>query len=133
MKYLLDTNICIHFFRGKFGLYDKIKEVGIQNCAISEITLAELIYGAERSENPKKNHELVDRLTKELPILPIFEAIHRYGREKARLRQSGIMISDFDLLIGCTAIEFEMIMVTENIKEFKRIRDIKIENWVKRP
>ena len=72
-------------------MYDKIKEVGIQNCAISEITLAELIYGAERSENPKKNHELVDRLTKELPILPIFEAIHRYGREKARLRQSGII------------------------------------------
>jgi len=43
------------------------------------------------------------------------------------------MISDFDLLIGCTAVEYEMIMVTENVKEFKRIEDIKVENWVKRP
>jgi len=42
MKYLLDTNICIHFFRGKFNLYDKFQEIGIENCAISEITLAEL-------------------------------------------------------------------------------------------
>ncbi len=133
MKYLLDTNICIHFLRGKYGLYDKIEQVGFQNCAISEITLAELIYGAENSEHPQKNHKLVNELTKGLPIIPIFEAIHRYGSEKARLRQSGIMISDFDLLIGCTAVEYEMIMVTENIKEFTRIAEIKIENWVRRP
>ena len=133
MKYLLDTNICIHFLRGKFGLYDKIKQVGFQNCAISEITFAELIYGAENSEYFQKNHKLVEEFSKVLPIMPIFEAIHRYGSEKARLRQSGTMISDFDLLIGCTAVEYEMIMVTENIKEFKRIKGIKIENWVKRP
>ena len=133
MKYLLDTNICIHFLRGKYGLYDKIEQVGLQNWAISEITLAELIYGAENSEYPQKNHKLVNELMKELTIIPIFEAIHRYGREKARLRQSGTMISDFDLLIGCTAVEYEMIMVTENVKEFKRIEDIKIENWVIRP
>ena len=133
MKYLLDTNICIHFLRGKYGLYDKIKQVGFQNCAISEITLAELIYGAENSEYPQKNHKLVNELTKELTIIPIFEAIHRYGSEKARLRQSGTMISDFDLLIGCTAVEYEMIMVTENVNEFRRIEEIKVENWVKRP
>lgn len=53
MKYLFDTNICIHFFRGKFNLIDKIESIGIQKCAISEITLAELVFGAENSENPK--------------------------------------------------------------------------------
>jgi tRNA(fMet)-specific endonuclease VapC len=60
MKYLLDTNICIHFFRGKFNLIDKIESIGLQNCAISEITLAELVFGAENSENPKKNHKIID-------------------------------------------------------------------------
>jgi len=132
MKYLLDTNICIHFFRGKFNLYEKINQVELRNCAISEITLAELVFGAENSDNPKKNHRLIDELTEQITILPIFDAIHLYGREKSRLRKSGTMISDFDLLIGCTAIENQLIMVTENIKEFNRISDIKIENWVKR-
>ena len=55
MKYLLDTNICIHFFRGKFDLIKKLNEIGIENCAISEITLAELVFGAENSSNPKKS------------------------------------------------------------------------------
>ena len=49
MKYLLDSNICIHFFRGTFGILDKLKEVGIENCMISEVTLAELVFGAEKS------------------------------------------------------------------------------------
>lgn len=52
MKYLLDTNICIHFFRGKFGVSDKFEMAKAENCAISEITLAELVYGAENSHNP---------------------------------------------------------------------------------
>lgn len=132
MNYLIDTNICIHFFRGKFNLYDKFQEVGIENCAISEITLAELIFGAENSTNPEKNYRLIDNLTDQMMILPILNAIYVYGKEKARLRSSGIMISDFDLLIGCTALEKDMIMVTENVKEFGRIQDLKIENWIRK-
>lgn len=132
MKYLLDTNVCIHFFRGRFNLIDKIEAVGIRQCAISEITLAELVFGAENSDNPKKNIDIVDRFASQLTILPIFEAISKYGKEKARLRKSGIMISDFDLLIGCTATENQLIMVTENVKEFERINGIRIENWVVR-
>jgi len=132
VKYLLDTNVCIHFFRGRFNLIDKIEAVGIRQCAISEITLAELVFGAENSDNPKKNIDIVDRFASQLTILPIFEAISKYGKEKARLRKSGIMISDFDLLIGCTATENQLIMVTENVKEFERINGIRIENWVVR-
>jgi len=72
MKYLLDTNICIHFFRGKFDLIEKLNEIGIEICAISEITLAELIFGAENSPNPKKNHLLIERFIEQITILPIF-------------------------------------------------------------
>jgi len=132
MKFLLDSNICIHFLRGKYNIIEKLNEVGIDNCAISEITLAELVFGAEKSDNPKKNHKLIEKFIGQLSILPIFDAIQTYGKEKARLQSEGKMISDFDLLIGCISIENDLIMVTENIKEFDRIKGIRIENWVKR-
>ncbi len=132
MEYLLDTNICIHFFRGKFNLIQKLENIGTSNCAISEITLAELVFGAENSSNPAKNHNLIEKFTDQISILPIFDSIYKYGKEKARLRKAGKIISDFDLLIGCTSVEKELIMVTENIDEFKRIFGIKIENWVSR-
>lgn len=132
MKYLLDTNICIHFFRGKFDLLDRFQKVNLDNCAISEITLAELAFGAENSSNPQKNYRLIDQFAEQVKILPIYNAINFYAKEKFRLRKNGEMISDFDLLIGATAIANDLIMVTENLKEFSRISDTKIENWIKR-
>lgn len=132
MKYLLDTNICIHFFRGRFNLIDKFEEVGLADCAISEITLAELVFGAENSDFPEKNNRIVEDFSKMISVLPIYGAIGLCGKEKARLRKSGNMISDFDLLIGCTSIEQDLVMVIENVKEFERISGIKIENWIYR-
>ncbi|MBD3329873.1 PIN domain-containing protein [Candidatus Dojkabacteria bacterium] len=132
MNYLLDTNICIHFFRGKFGVTERFEAVQAENCAISEITLAELVFGAENSDNPVKNHQLIEQLTEIVTILPIYDSIMTYGKEKARLRKAGTMISDLDLFIGCTAVENDLIMVTENMSEFERISGIKIENWVDR-
>jgi len=130
MKYLLDTNICIYFLKGKFQLDKKIAQTGIQNCAISEITYAELIYGAEKSDSIEKNLQTIEKFTDQIVILPIFNAIHVFGKEKARLRSKGNMISDFDLLIGATAISNNMIMVTRNVKEFERLKHIKLENWI---
>lgn len=132
MKYLLDTNICIHFFRGKFNLEDILQKVNLANCTISEITLAELIFGAENSSNPKKNHKIIHSFSEQIKILPIFDAVLVYAKEKVRLRKNGSMISDFDLLIGATAVFNNLIMVTENVREFERISDIQIENWVVR-
>jgi len=82
MKYLLDTNICIHFFRGLFDLDKKFSEIGIENFAISEITLAELVYGAESSSNPQKNHKLIEDFADKISILLIIESIHRYEKKK---------------------------------------------------
>lgn len=132
MKYLLDTNICIHLFRGQFNLIEKFQEINLGDCAISEITLAELTFGAENSLNPEKNQKIIDKFSEQVKILPIFNAISIYAKEKVRLRKKGIMISDFDLFIGATAVANELIMVTENVKEFERISSIEIENWVER-
>ena len=132
MKYLLDTNICIHFFLGKYGVTERFEAVQAENCAISEITLAELVFGAENSDNPKKNHRLIEQLLELVTILPIYDSIMTYGKEKARLIKAGTMISDLDLFIGCTAVGNDLIMVTENTSEFERISGIRIENWVDR-
>ncbi len=133
-KYLIDSNIIIQYFRKKFDLISKIEEIGIRNCFISEITIAELKYGFELSLlrgfkiNPKFL-ELLDRLQ----IVPISGCIDFYAKEKARLQNNGTPIHDnFDLLIACSSVTNGMIMVTENYKDFKNIKDIRIENWINR-
>ncbi len=130
MKYLLDTNICIHYFKGHSMLKEKIEQIGFHNCAISEITLAELIYGAEKSQQKEKNSKVVDDFADKIPIIPIIDSIRIYGKEKARLRLQGKIIGDLDLFIGATAIANQMIMVTRNTREFERLEGINIENWI---
>ena len=130
MKYLLDTNICIYFLKGQFKLEKKFESVGLYEMAISEITVAELVFGAENSQNPSHNLETVEKFSEKITILPLIEAVKIYGKEKSRLRKEGKMISDFDLLIGATAITNDLVMVTRNVKEFKRIKGIKLENWI---
>ena len=133
MDYLLDTNICIYYFKGQFNLQEKIKSLGFEKFAISEITLAELIYGAEKSQRKTRNIKVVENFSEKITILPIFDSIRIYGTEKARLKTKGKIISDLDLFIGATAIANDMILVTRNIKEFERLENIKIENWIDSP
>lgn len=71
MQYLLDTSTCVFFLRGKLHLDEIIKEKGLENCFISEITVFELKYGAEKSDDPKKSHRAVDKFVKGLTIIPI--------------------------------------------------------------
>ena len=130
MEYLLDTNICIYYFKGQFNLREKIKRIGYDKMAISEVTLAELIYGAEKSQKRETNMKVIEDFSEKVAIIPIFEAIRIYGKEKARLKTKGKIISDFDLLIGATSIFYKMKMVTRNVEEFSRLETIRIENWI---
>jgi tRNA(fMet)-specific endonuclease VapC len=132
-KYLLDTNVCVFYLRNKYGVDKKIKEAGcFDNCAISEITLAELKYGAETSDRVEENMRFVDDFAQNITILPVFNSLTLYAREKARLRKAGNLIDDFDLLIGCSAISNQLVLVTENEKHFDRLENISIENWITR-
>lgn len=133
MRYLLDTNTCVFFLRGRLNLDDIIKEKGRENCYISEITVVELLYGAENSDNPSQSHKAVDKFINGLTIIPIFGSIKLYAKEKVRLRKIGkAMHDEFDLLIGVTAIENRLTLVTDNTKDFERLDGIKLENWYKR-
>lgn len=128
-QFLLDTNICIYYIKGLYELKSKFKDVGPENCFISEITLAELKFGVTKSQAKKKNQQALENFLTGIQILPIFPALDIYASEKARLQKSGKIIDDFDLLIGATAVSFDLVMVTNNTNHFNRIADIKLEDW----
>ncbi len=133
MRYLLDTNICVFFLRGKLNLDEIIKQKGKENCFISEITVFELRFGAENSENPTKSHKSIDLFISGISIIPIYSSINKYAKEKVRLRKLGKPINDeFDLLIGATAIENNLTLVSDNQKDFENIDGIKMENWFRK-
>ena len=134
LKYLLDTNICIHFIKNESKVVHKVKEVGLENCYLSEMTLLELIYGiansqsVRKAENNAKLREFEDMfIDRILSIRPSFE---EYSSQKTRLRKLGTLIGDFDLLIGCTAVVNDFTLASRNVKEMNRIEGIKLENWI---
>ena len=134
MQYLIDTSICIFFLRGKLNLDEIIKQKGLENCFISEITVFELKYGAENSDYPNKSHKAVNNFIRGLKIIPIFGIVEKYARTKVLLKKNGTPIHDeFDLLIGVTALAHELTLVTDNVKDFRHIKNLKIENWFDRP
>ncbi len=111
-KYLLDTNICAYFLNGKFNLETKIDSVGFENCVVSEITIAELKYGVEKSTHKEKNKKTLEIFQSKFDVIPIFPALDIYAKEKARLKIKGKILDDFDLLIGSTAIFNNLTLVT---------------------
>ena len=132
-QYLLDTNICAFMLRDKHGVKERIKAIGINNCFISEITVAELKYGkiyGQLKGDPKYKEQHLERFLETVTILPITSVVDRYAEERAQLTIAGTPVEDFDLLIGCTAVENNMVLVTQNVKDFKNISNIRIENWI---
>lgn len=133
--YLLDTNICAFFLRGKYHVDKSIEKVGWDNCYISQITVLELKFGVElaRQRDGKDRTEQLNSFLSAIHILPIEDALNIAAKEKIRLQLQGTPIFDnFDLLIGCSSIAYNMVMVTENLKDFKYLDGIELENWIVR-
>lgn len=128
-RYLLDTNICAYFLNGKYNLAKKIEAVGFENCVVSEITIAELKYGVEKSTHKEKNRKTLEFFQTKFDVISIFPSLDIYATEKARLKTKGKILDDFDLLIGATAIFNDFVLVTKNVSDFERLEDIKIEDW----
>jgi len=133
-RYLLDTNICVHLIKNEFSLERKIANVGPLSCLLSEITIAELLFGIENGapERRQKNQESL-AFIQELfrgRILPIGEVLHEYARQKASLRRMGRTVDDFDVLIGSTAIVHDLVLVTRNTRHFVNMGGLKLEDWI---
>jgi tRNA(fMet)-specific endonuclease VapC len=129
-QYLLDTNIVIFLLRSKHRIHEKIAFVGLNNCFISEITLAELKVGAEKSQDPSHSHRLVDTFADTVAVLPISNCLDVFATEKIRLEKAGTPMHDhFDVLIAATAIVHNLVMVTNNVKHFTLFSNLIIEDW----
>jgi tRNA(fMet)-specific endonuclease VapC len=132
MKYLLDTNICIYIIKKKpLSVFEKIQLLQIDDIGISAITLAELEYGVSKSSYPERNELALLKFIAPLEILPFTEkAAKTYGQLRAFLEKAGQIIGTLDLFIGSHAKSENLILVTNNVSEFSRIPDLKIEKWV---
>ena len=133
-RYLLDTCVCVYWLRGKYNVKDRINAVGMENCCISEVTVAELKYGevyGKLKGGPKYRNQGLERFLDAINVLRVAPCFDFYANEKARLEPAGTPAhDDFDLLIGCTAVTEELVMVTQNVKDFQNIQGIRIENWI---
>lgn len=130
-QYLLDTDTCIELFHHNTKVVNKIEAIGHDNCFVSEITIAELFYGAAFS-NREENFNDIARLQQTFEVMPLLPSLRLYGEVKAALRASGTIIGEFDLLIGTCAVHNNLVMVTSNLKHFTHIPNIKLEDWAEK-
>lgn len=130
-KYLLDTNVCIALLRGNRDIAKKLISIGEGNCFLSVITLYELTFGAYYSKHEEQEIPKVKQFVERFPIVSLLYSAEKYAIIKTQLRSSGMLIDEFDLLIAATALSHDYILVTDNVKHFLRITDLKIENWIK--
>ncbi len=131
--YLLDTNICIYIRRHRppevLARFQRLKP---GEAAISVITSGELLYGAEKSQYRARALQQLDELASLIPVLPLPEAAaHTYGAIRRQLESRGEIIGNNDLWIAAHAKAAELILVTNNEREFKRVLGLKVQNWAK--
>lgn len=131
MKYFLDTHTCVYFLRGSHpALAQRLLSHRPDEIRIPSSVKAELLYGAERSRKRKENHERIRQFLLPFRIAAFgSEEAERYATIRAALEKRGTPIGPNDLIVAATAIANDGILVTNNEKEFKRVRELKLENW----
>lgn len=132
MKYMLDTNICIALIRHKpLHLLTKLINIPLGEVGISSITMAELVHGVEKSLLHEKNLEALNQFLLPLEVADFDQqSALIYGRIRAELESTGQGIGPMDMLIAANALSLDVILVTNNTKEFRRIPKLCIEDWL---
>lgn len=116
-------------FRKQHGIREKILKAGIDNCLISEVTLAELKVGAYKTNDPRQWRE-VRETSEAFDIVPVTATdFDLYARNRALIENMGTKIDSFDLLIGSSAVNNGLTIVTHNKKHFARIPNLHIVDW----
>ena len=130
MAYLIDTDIIIYSLKNNSCVQYNFKRTKNYYKSISVITYAELKYGANKSSNYEKNIASLNRISEIFPIIPISKSIaDTFSEVKSILEKKGDVTDDMDLLIAATALTMNLILVTNNVKHFNKIKGLKIENW----
>ncbi len=132
MKYLLDTNVCIYLIKKKPPqVLQQFRSHLIGDIGISSITVAELQYGVQKSQYPEQNQQALEQFLVPLVIAGFDEqAAATYGKIRAALEAQGTPIGALDMLIAAHALSLGVTLVTNNVREFSRVPELQLVNWV---
>jgi tRNA(fMet)-specific endonuclease VapC len=130
-KYLLDTNICIYLTKQQHqALVQRFSTLAENEVAMSVITFGELQFGAQKSQQRKQVLATLEKLSLAIPVLAMTaDTSQHYGEIRAHLQKQGTPIGNNDLWIAAHARAEGLILVTNNVREFERVPDLKVENW----
>ena len=134
MRYLLDTDICIYLIKSKPpSVIQRLQEVANEQVAISTVTLFELQYGVENSLRREQASKALSHFVSSIHhILPVDEAAARYAAKiRADLKRKGMPIGPYDVLIAAVALANDLILVSNNVREFERVSGLSLENWAR--
>jgi len=132
IKYLLDTDTCIYTIKKKPVHLKRLFNSHIGQLAISSVTWGELICGAEKSQSVENNLAQLQGFGSRLEILPFGDReAEQFGQVKAELEIKGKPIGSYDMMIAGHARSHGLIVITNNVREFKRVDGIRVENWIK--
>jgi len=130
MAYLIDTGILIYSLKNDDHVKQKFMENKNIPKSISVITYGELVYGAKKSRHTEKNLAVTYRIAELFPVIDIDRSVMDvFGEIKSNLERKGNVIEDMDILIAATALSYNFILVTNNVKHFEKIKDLDMENW----
>ncbi len=134
LRYLLDTNICIYIAKKRpASVLSRFENLSVGEVGMSTITYGELIFGAQKSQHPKKTLQIIDEISSLIPPLPIATDTGKfYGKIRTTLEKQGKIIGNNDLWIAAHTLSLNITLVTNNTKEFARIPHLKLENWVEK-
>jgi tRNA(fMet)-specific endonuclease VapC len=128
---LLDTDICVELLRGNTEVIEKRRDYD-EKVAVSFMSVAELYYGAEKSEHVSENSSLIEEFLLTVDIIHSdLEILRKFGIIKAILAKSGEILPDADIFIAAIALVKCTLLITGNINHFKRIDELRIENWIR--
>jgi len=129
---MLDTNICIYIIKNRpKSVKERFREFEIGELCISTITVSELMYGAFKSEHTEKNLKAIESFLMPFEIVDYdFTASVEYGKIRAYLEKKGKVIGNMDMQIAGHALALDLVLVTNNTKEFERVEGLRLDNWV---
>ena len=129
--YLLDTNIVSYWMRGDRKVVERLKAHRPSDLALSAITLAEILYGIEKSPAKKpERRDKIQRIESVLQLYPFDEkAAHEYAVVRCQLEKGGQPISERDTQIAAVALTHSLTLVTHNVKEFRRVARLRLDDW----
>ena len=133
MRFMLDTDVCIYLIRRHPpGLLRRLRRHAVGAVGISSISLAELAFGAAKSQQPERNHAALEEFVLPLHVAPFDDSAAKfYGGVRAGLESTGSSIGPLDTLIAAHAISLGATLVTHNTREFSRVKGLRLTDWIR--